>query len=183
MLSLYLAYIFSLFTITGLSQDLCPLPNTFSYHSQTPQTIRSFQGIYHSNYNETITFCNSKAKSFELNQWEIISVIAQTAYGNPPYTAVGAVLNGAVYIAGNGSVVWHGFGFSATGPYDCAFALDGEKADGYYTYTDQRDGNTTAGSTGPWLLTFQREPTWGECNLVLRGYTARDYEEGCTSSG
>lgn len=112
-------------------------------------------------------------------------MLAQTAYGSPPYTNVGAVLTGAAYIAGNGSVVWEGFGFSATGPYNCAFALsgDGSKADGYYTYTNQKDGATKAGVTGPWRLTFQREPSWGECNLVFRGYTAKDYEEGCTSSG
>ena len=120
------------------SQNLCPIPNHFNYHTTKPQTIRSFQGIYHSNYNETITFCNFKAKSFELNQWSIIPVLAQTAYGSPPYTHVGAVLTGSVYVAGNGSVVWNGFGFSATGPYNCAFALNGNKADGYYTYTDQK---------------------------------------------
>ena len=99
-------------------------------------------------------------------------------------TSVGAVLTGSVYIAGNGSIVWTGFGFSATGPYNCAFALsgNGSTADGYYTYTDQKNGSSTAGETGPWLLQFYREATWGECTLVFRGYTAKDYETGCTAS-
>jgi hypothetical protein len=99
-------------------------------------------------------------------------------------TSVGAVLTGSVYIAGNGSVIWNGFGFSASGPYNCGFALsaDGSTADGYYTYTDQKNGSSTAGETGPWLLQFYREPTWGECALVHRGYTAKDYEMGCTAS-
>ncbi len=176
----------ALFAFAAHSQNLCPAPNNFSYHDSTPQTIRSFQGIYHSNYNETITFCNFKAKSFEINSWSIIPVLAQTAYGqHQPYTSVGAVLNGAVYVAENGSVVWHGFGFSATGPYNCAFALsaNGSHADGYYTYTNQKDGETKAGSTGPWLLTFQRDPTWNDCQLVYRAYTVEDYETGCTESG
>lgn len=49
-------------------QDYCPAANNFNYHYTKPQTIRSFQGIYHSNFNETITFCNFKAKSFEVSQ-------------------------------------------------------------------------------------------------------------------
>lgn len=182
---LFLSSVLALVVPLVQGQNLCPIPNKFSYHEQTPQTVRSFQGIYHSNYNETITFCDFRAKSFELNTWNIISVIGQTGYGGPPYTTVGAVLNGAAYIAGNGSVVWHGFGFSATGPYNCAFALsgDGAKAKGYYTYTNQKDGETKAGETGPWLLTFQREPTWDECKLAYRAYTVEDYETGCTSDG
>ena len=185
MLFFYLTYILALSLPIVDCQDLCPIPNHFDYHTNTLQTVRSFQGIYHSNYNETITFCNFKAKSFELNAWDIVPVLAQTAYGGPPYTHVGAVLTGAAYIAGNASIVWHGFGFSATGPYNCAFALseDGSKADGYYTYTNQKNGATPAGETGPWRLKFQREPTWDECRLVFRGYTAEDFETGCTSSG
>ncbi|TKA61421.1 hypothetical protein B0A55_10857 [Friedmanniomyces simplex] len=142
--------------------NVCPIPNSFNYHNSAPQTIRSFQGIYHSNFNETITFCNFKAKSFEIDSWSIIPVLAQTAYGRPPYTSVGAVLTGSVYVAGNSSIVWNGFGFSATGPYNCAFALsaNGSAADGYYTYTDQKNGSSPAGETGAWLLQFQREPTW-----------------------
>jgi hypothetical protein len=100
-------------------------------------------------------------------------------------TNVGAVLTGAVYVAGNGSIVWHGFGFSATGPYDCAFALGpkGKKASGYYTYTNQKNGSSPAGETGAWLLDYQREPTQGECALVYRDYTAKDLAMGCTESG
>lgn len=99
-------------------------------------------------------------------------------------TSVGAVLTGSVYVAGNGSIVWNGFGFSATGPYNCAFALNanGSNADGYYTYTDQKNGSSSAGETGPWLLYYYREPTWGECELVFRDYTVKDYETGCTAS-
>jgi hypothetical protein len=177
--------ILGLFLSLVQGQDYCPVPNHFNYHSKSPQTVRSFQGIYHSNFNETITFCNFKAKAFELNEWHIIPVLAQTGYGGPPYKPEGAVLTGSVYFAGNGSVLWDGFGFSATGPYNCAFALskDGEKANGYYTYTNQKDGETEAGETGPWKLTFQREPTWQECNLVFRAYSVEDYETGCTSSG
>lgn len=166
------------------TQNYCPAPNTFTYHAQTPPTVRSFQGIYHSNYNETITFCDFKAKNFELDAWRIIPVLAQTAYGHPPYTSVGAVLTGGVYIAGNGSVVWEGFGFSATGPYNCAFALSGNgaSAKGFYTYVDQKNGSSPAGETGPWLLSFQREPTYGECRLVYRDFDVQDYETGCTAS-
>ncbi|KAK5174329.1 uncharacterized protein LTR77_001409 [Saxophila tyrrhenica] len=186
MLFLSLTTLLALWVPLIQSQDLCPVPNHFNYHDNDPQTIRSFQGIYHSNYNETITFCNFKPKSFELNSWNIIPVLAQTHYGtHTPYTTVGAVLTGSVYIAGNGSVVWNGFGFSATGPYNCAFALNesGQRAEGYYTYTNQKNGSTEAGETGPWRLRFQREPTWDECRLVYRGYTVEDYETGCTSSG
>ena len=35
------------------------------------------------------------------------------------------MLTGGTYLAPNGSVVWKGLGFSANGPYDCAFALTG----------------------------------------------------------
>ena len=99
-------------------------------------------------------------------------------------TKVGAVLTGAVYVAGNGSIVWHGFGFSATGPYNCAFALGpkGNKADGYYTYTNQKNSSNPAGETGAWLLEYKREPTLGECTLVYRDYTAKDVAMGCTES-
>ena len=181
----YIPSILTLLTALAHCQDLCPIPDHFNYHTKTPQTVRSFQGIYHSNFNETITFCNFKAKTFEYNQWDIVPVLAQTGYGGPPYTHVGAVLTGASYFTGNGSVLWQGFGFSASGPYNCAFALseDGSRADGYYTYTNQKNGETPAGVTGPWRLRFQREPTWEECQLVYRGYTAQDYETGCTSSG
>ncbi|KAK3648107.1 hypothetical protein LTR56_002585 [Elasticomyces elasticus] len=182
-----LSYCISALTLLGLlanGQDLCPVPNNYNYHNSAPQTIRSFQGIYHSNFNETITFCNFKPKQWELETSQIIPVLAQTAYGGPPYTKVGAVLTGSVYVAGNGSIVWNGFGFSASGPYNCGFALssNGSTADGYYTYTDQKNGSSPAGETGPWLLSFYREATWGECALVYRGYTARDYETGCVAS-
>ena len=189
-------------------KDLCPVANTFDYHTAPKQTVRSFQGIYHSNYNETITFCNFKPKSFELNAWDIIPVLAQTSYGSSvPFTDVGAVLTGAVYIAANGSVVWyarpashprifakhvsdvwmfrHGFGFSATGPYNCAFALseDGKSAAGYYTYTSQKHPTTPAGETGPWLLTYTGEDCYDRCRLVYRSFTAEDYETGCSADG
>lgn len=99
-------------------------------------------------------------------------------------TTVGAVLTGSTYIAGNGSVMWNGFGFSATGPYNCAFSLsaNGNTAAGYYTYVDQRNGSSPKGETGEWLLSYVREPTYGECMLVYRGYTVGDYEVGCTAS-
>ena len=35
------------------------------------------------------------------------------------------MLTGGTYLAPNASVLWKGFGFSANGPYDCAFALSG----------------------------------------------------------
>ena len=90
------------------------------------QTLRSFQGVYGSNFKETITFCDFGLKTFELNDWKIIPVLAQSAdSGQPQYNEKGAMLTGGTYLAPNGSVVWKGFGFSANGPYDCAFALSG----------------------------------------------------------
>jgi hypothetical protein len=55
----------------------------------------------------------------------------------------GAILNGGVYQAANGSIVWQGFGFSANGPYSCAFVLskNGHTANGYYTFIDQLNGS------------------------------------------
>ena len=35
------------------------------------------------------------------------------------------MLTGGTYLIPNGSVLWKGLGFSANGPYDCAFALNG----------------------------------------------------------
>ena len=35
------------------------------------------------------------------------------------------MLTGGTYLTPNGSVLWKGLGFSANGPYDCAFALNG----------------------------------------------------------
>ena len=100
------------------------LPNNYSYHDTSPQTVLSFQGVYGSNFNETITFCNFKVKDFELNFWDIVPVIAQSAdSGQNEYNEKGALLYGGVYQAPNSSVVWKGLGFSANGPYDCAFAL------------------------------------------------------------
>ena len=112
----------------GVLKDFsgCPIPDTFHYHNATTQTIRSFQGVYGSNFNETITFCDFRVKSFELNDWKIIPVLAQSAdSGQSQYNEKGAMLTGGTYLAPNGSVVWKGFGFSANGPYDCAFALNG----------------------------------------------------------
>ena len=87
--------------------------------------MQSFQGVYGSNFNETLTFCDFKVKSFELDIWDIIPVLAQSAdSGQAEYNEKGAMLTGATYLAPNGSVVWRGFGFSANGPYECAFALN-----------------------------------------------------------
>lgn len=151
----------------------CPVPNTFDYHNHTTQTIRSFQGVYGSNFNETITFCDFKLKIFELNDWKIIPVLAQSIDSNQSqYNEKGAMLTGGTYLAPNGSVIWKGFGFSANGPYDCAFALSGSgsEADGYYTFLEQLNASTPAGETGPWLLYYEREPTREECALVYRDY-------------
>ncbi|KAJ9615428.1 hypothetical protein H2200_001503 [Cladophialophora chaetospira] len=92
------------------------------------------------------------------------AILAQTAYGAPPYTTVGAVLTGGTYTHPNNSIIWRGFGFSATGPYNCAFALstNGSNANGFYTYVAQKNGSSPAGETGEWLLSFVREPTRDE---------------------
>lgn len=152
----------------------CPLPDTFSYHDLSAKSDpRAFQGVYGSNFNETITFCDFKLKTFELNTWHIIPMLAQSAdSGQSEYETHGAMLTGGTYIATNGSVVWRGFGFSANGPYDCAFALseNGTAADGYYTFIDQFNETTPGGETGPWLLYYQRQPTKEECQLVFRDY-------------
>ena len=51
-------------------------------------------------------------------------MLAQSAdSGQSQYNEKGAMLTGGTYLAPNGSVIWKGFGFSANGPYDCAFAL------------------------------------------------------------
>lgn len=98
----------------------------FDWHNSTTQTIHSFQGVYGSNFNETITFCDFKPKSFELKDWKIIPVLAQSAdSGQSQYNEKGAMLTGGTYLAPNGSVIWKGLGFSANGPYDSAFALIG----------------------------------------------------------
>ena len=100
------------------------LPNTLNNHFDDPRGPRSFKGVYGSNFNETITFCNFKEKPWELSSWNTIPVIAQSAdSGQSQYNAKGALLSGGAYIAGNGSVMWKGLGFSQNGPYDAAFAL------------------------------------------------------------
>jgi hypothetical protein len=101
-------------------------PNTLSYARQAPdQTVQSFQGVYGTNFNETITFCNFKVKPWELDEWNIIPVIAQSAdSGQSQYNDKGALLYGGTFIAENGSVIWKGLGFSANGPYEAAFALE-----------------------------------------------------------
>ena len=51
-------------------------------------------------------------------------MLAQSAdSGQTEYNAKGAMLMGGTYLAPNGSVIWKGFGFSANGGYNCAFAL------------------------------------------------------------
>ena len=45
--------------------------------------------------------------------------------GQSQYNEKGAMLTGGTYLAPNGTVIWKGLGFSANGPYDCAFALTG----------------------------------------------------------
>ena len=69
----------------GVLKDFlgCPIPNTLDYHNSKTQPIRSFQGVYGSNFNETITFCDFKLKTFELNDWKIIPVLAQSADSVP----------------------------------------------------------------------------------------------------
>ena len=113
----------------------CPISNDFNYHNSKTQSIRSFQGVFGSNFNETITFCDYKVKRFELNDWKIVPVLGQSAdSGQPRYNEKGAMLTGGTFLAPNGSVVWKGFGFSANGPYDCAFALSGNGSEvGRYT--------------------------------------------------
>ena len=99
-------------------------PNLLNYHSSHPQSIQSFQGVYGSNFNETLTFCNFKAKTWELDDWHSIPVIAQSAdSGQYQYNRKGALLYGGVYLERNGSVIWRGLGMSANGVYDAAFAL------------------------------------------------------------
>ena len=145
------------------------LPNTYSYHFSTPQTVLSFQGIYGLNFNETITFCRFHPKPFEPKIWNIIPVIAQSAdSGQSEYNEKGALLSGGVYQAPNSSIVWKGLGFSANGPYDTAFALGpkGLEANGYYTFLDQKNDSTPGGETGRWILYYEREPTEEECALV-----------------
>lgn len=154
------------------------LPNTYTYHFTIPQTVLSFQGIYGSNFNETITFCDFHPKTFELNIWNIIPVIAQSAdSGQSEYNEKGALLYGGVYQAPNSSIVWKGLGFSANGPYDAAFALGpkGLKADGYYTFLDQKTESTPGGETGPWILYYVREPTEEDCKLVYREYEGKQW--------
>jgi hypothetical protein len=98
--------------------------NTFNQHEAKPKTVTSFQGVYGSNFNETLTFCDFKIKPFELHSWDIVPVIAQSAdSGQSEYNEKGAMLSGGTYLAKNGSVTWKGLGYSANGPYDCAFAL------------------------------------------------------------
>lgn len=100
------------------------LPNTLNYHRQQPKTVRSFQGVYGSNFNETITFCNFQVKVFELEDWDIIPVIAQSAdSGQNEYNEKGALLFGGTFVAPNGTIICKGLGFSANGPYNAAFAL------------------------------------------------------------
>ncbi|KAF6240047.1 hypothetical protein HO173_001657 [Letharia columbiana] len=161
------------------------MPNTSDYHNFTTQTIRSFQGVYGSNFNETITFCDLEIKSFELNDWRIIPVLAQSAdSGQSPYNEKGAMLTGGTYLAPNGSVVWKGFGFSANGLYDCAFALsgNGSEADGYYTFLDQFNASTTAGETALGCYTMngsqrERNVLWliGTTSVALRGLHRTDF--------
>jgi hypothetical protein len=149
------------------------VPNAYSYHFSNPQTVLSFQGIYGSNFNETITFCDFRPKLFELNIWNIIPVIAQSAdSGQNEYNEKGALLYGGAYQAPNSSIVWKGLGFSANGPYDAAFALGpkGLTANGYYTFLDQKNESTPGGETGPWILYYEREPTAEDCALVYRDH-------------
>lgn len=116
---------------------------------------------------------NFKVKQFELNDWKIVPVLGQSAdSGQPRYNEKGAMLTGGTFLAPNGSVVWKGFGFSANGPYDCAFALsgNGSGAFGYYTFLNQLNASTPGGETGPWILYYKREPTREECALVYRDY-------------
>ena len=49
--------------------------------------------------------------------------------GQFKYNEKGAELTGGTYLEPNSSVVWRGLGFSANGPYDCAFALDRQEKD------------------------------------------------------
>lgn len=119
----YLLSIVPLFFLPFTTAQGTSLPNALSYHSDTTSP-RSFQGVYGSNFNETITFCNFKEKPWELNSWGVIPVIAQSAdSGQSQYNIKGALLYGGAYAAANGSIIWKGLGFSQNGPYDCAFAL------------------------------------------------------------
>ena len=49
--------------------------------------------------------------------------------GQSQYNEKGAMLTGGTYLAPNGSVIWKGLGFSANGPYDCAFAWSGNRSE------------------------------------------------------
>lgn len=112
-------------------------------HDLNPPSPLSFEGVYTTNFNETITFCPFHPKSFELNAWRIIPMLAQSIdSGQSEYNSKGAELTGGTYLAPNGTVVWSGFGFSANGPYDCAFALnkDGTEVSANRLGESSRDG-------------------------------------------
>lgn len=97
----------------------------FAGQTASQSLLLDFQGLYTTNFNETITFCAFHPKTFELNTWYIIPMLAQSVdSGQSGYNAKGAELTGGTYRGSNGSVVWKGLGFSANGPYDCAFALN-----------------------------------------------------------
>ena len=51
-----------------------------------------------------------------------------------------------------------------------AAGFDADKANGFFTFLDQRDETTPGGETGPWILFYEHEPTVAECKLVYRDY-------------
>ena len=42
-----------------------------------PQSVLSFHGVYGTNFNETITFCNPPPTKFELHTWKAVTVLAR----------------------------------------------------------------------------------------------------------
>ena len=93
------------------------------------------------------------------------------------------MLTGGTYLAPNGSVVWKGLGFSANGPYDCAFALNGNGSEVSAWPRLLQEGEVRASpvtdgyhGVGYWILhlsgpTECEHPSWRDwaVDFVLRG--------------
>jgi len=150
--------------------------------------LHSWQGIWGSNFNETIFFCNFRPFKFEdntatpptlSNQWGSLPVLALSDdNGRDQYEEHGATLTGGIYQHVNNSYIWLGLGASANGPYETSFAMsiNGQYAYGWYNFTQQGNqphtGNPNApgnnGFSGPWVLYRKGRVTENECDQVFR---------------
>src|SRR5450759_2163733 len=160
--------------------------------------LEYFQDIYHSNFNETITFCNFKAKSFEVVLRPADNITSDCLFVNDNSTSGESFLS---WLSWRASLVSLNqtkriFQFSIPARFGTTKSSLGvvpfhEQTICLYArlkLTKDHIASVGAVLTGSVYVAGKRSVVWTgfgpacKCALVYHGFTAKNYEIGCTAS-